>query len=159
MAKRASWRLVKTHRSYTVDEVSRLLGVSKATVWRWIKNGLVAMQDRKPALINGADLIEFLKSRSRLKQKCALDECYCFTCKSPRKIAFNEAEIDFGNSNIPNMRGLCSTCSNLMFKRVSKSKLTELSAILQLTFKQGDEAISNRLSPCSNDHLQKEQNG
>lgn len=159
MAKRASWRLVKIHRSYTVDEVSRLLGVSKATVRRWIKNGLMAMQERKPALINGADLIDFLKSRSRPKQKCALDECYCFTCRSPQKIAFSEAEIDFSNAKIPNMHGLCSICSNLMFKRVSKSKLPELSAILRLTFKQGDKPITNRLPPCPNDHLQKEQNG
>ncbi|MCF6321997.1 MAG: helix-turn-helix domain-containing protein [Rhizobiaceae bacterium] len=157
MVKRASWWLVKIHRSYTVEEVSRLLGVSKATVWRWIKNGLVAIQDRKPALISGANLIDFLKSRSRPKQKCALDECYCFTCKSPRKIAFGEAEIDCKNSNIPNMLGLCSICSSLMFKRISKSKLSEISTVLRLTFKQGDEPISNRPPPCLNDHLQQEQ--
>jgi len=139
MAKRASWRLVKIHRSYTVDEISRLLGVCKATVRRWMKSGLVAMHECKPALVKGADLIDFLKSRSRTERKCALDECYCFTCRTPKKIAFAEAEIYFSESNNPNMRGLCCTCSKLMFKRVSKRKLTELSTTLRLTFKHGEE--------------------
>ena len=157
MAKRASWRLVKTHRSYTVDEASRLLDVSKPTVRRWIKNGLVAMQERKPALINGADLITFLKSRSRPKRKCQMDECYCFTCRSPQKIAFGEAEIFFDHSTNPNMRGLCNICSSLMFKRVSKSQLSKLGSILRLTFMRGDEPITNRCPPRPNEHLQKDQ--
>ena len=153
MAKRANWRVVKTHRSYKVDEAARLLGVSKGTIRRWIKKGLPAMQERKPALIKGAELIDFLKSQSKPKQKCALDECFCFSCRSPQKFAFGEAEIDFSNSSNPNPRGLCAVCSNWIFKRISKYKLSEFETVLQLTNMQASEPISNRFQPCLNDHL------
>lgn len=158
MAKRANWRVVKTHRSYKVDEVARLLGVSKGTIRRWIKNGLSAMQERKPALIKGAELIDFLKSQSKPKQKCAIDECFCFSCRSPQKFAFGEAEIDFNCSNNPNLRGLCAVCSSWIFKRISKYKLSKFEAVLQLTITQAGEPINNRLQPCSNEHLRKETN-
>ena len=51
MAKRLNWRKVKKHRSYTVDEVARLLSVHKGTVRRWTKNGLKVLDDQRPLLI------------------------------------------------------------------------------------------------------------
>lgn len=118
-----------------------------------IKNGLPVMQECKPALIKGGDLIDFLKSQSKPKQKCALDECRCFKCKSNQKVAFGEVEIIFDRSSNPNMRGLCSTCSTVMNKRISKSKIPEIQAVLQLTIKQADEPITDRTEPRLNDHL------
>lgn len=153
MAKRSTYRLVKTHRSYKVDEVSRLLIVCKATVRCWITNGLPVMQGQKPAMIMGADLKEFLKSRSKPKQKCALDECRCFKCKSNQKVAFGEAEIIFDQSSTPNMRGLCSICTTVMHKRISKARIPEIKAILQITFKQADAPIIDRTQPRLNEHL------
>jgi len=58
---------VKVHRSYTVDEASRLLGVAKGTVRRWMTAGLPFLTDQKPALILGADLAAFLKARAKPK--------------------------------------------------------------------------------------------
>ena len=60
---------VKTHRPYTVDEAAKTLGVGKPTVRRWIKGGLYALTDRKPWLIQGGDLIDFLKARRTRRQK------------------------------------------------------------------------------------------
>jgi excisionase family DNA binding protein len=153
MAKRASYRLVKTHRSYTVDEVARLLSVCKGTVRRWIKNGLPVMQDKKPIMIRGADLKQFLKSQSKPKQECALDECRCFKCKGIRKVAFGEAEIIFDQSPAPNMHGLCSVCAEDIYKRISKAKIPAIQAILQITFKQADAPINDRTQPRLNKHL------
>ena len=156
MAKQTSYRLVKIHRSYTVNEAARLTGSCKGTVRRWIKNGLPALQSQKPIIIKGADLREYLKGKSKPKQKCALDECHCFKCKSNQKLAFGEAEIVFDKSPAPNMRGLCGTCSTLMHKRISNAAIPDLEAKLQITFRQADEPISNRTKPRSNEHLQKE---
>lgn len=158
MPKRTSYRLVKTHRSYTVDETARLLGVCKGTVRRWMKHDLVAMQEKKPALIRGIDLKHYLQSQSKPKQKCELDECRCFKCKSNQKLAFGEAEIIFDNSATPNLCGLCISCSTVMHKRISKAQITALQAILQITFIQADEPIRNRAKPRLNEHLQKDQN-
>src|SRR5271165_4266590 len=84
---------VKIHRSYAVDEVARLLGVAKGTVRRWIKGGLSAVADQKPALILGEDLVQFLASRKAPRKKCGPAECYCVKCREPRKPAGEMAEF------------------------------------------------------------------
>ena len=48
-------RRVKIHRTYAVDESARLLGIAKGTVRRWLKQGLSAIDTRKPVLIRGSD--------------------------------------------------------------------------------------------------------
>jgi len=158
MAKRANWRKVKRHRSYTVDEISRLFSISKGTARRWLKNGLDHISDRKPILVLGDYLIEFLQNQSRKSRKCELDECFCFSCRAPKRAAFGEVEITTSHQTSANMHALCETCSTRMFKRVSLANLEPLRAILKVSIKHAGEPISNSPSPCLNDHLQKEAN-
>ncbi len=133
MPKRVSWRLVKRHRPYRVDEVSRLLSVSKGTVRRWVKTGLPIVGPEKPFLITGDDLIEFLKNRSKKGQKLKVDECWCFSCQSPRKPAYGEVTIEVSNQKSGMMHALCKNCTNLMFKRISQAQILELNAIVRVT--------------------------
>ncbi|SDO57152.1 helix-turn-helix domain-containing protein [Phyllobacterium sp. OV277] len=142
MARRAHGRALRLHRNYTVDEAARVLGVAEGSIRRWIKNGLPALQERKPALILGGDLSEFLKSRKATKRKCKLNECYCFSCRVPRQPAFGEVEFLPLNATSGNMRAICEECSTLMHKRVSVMKLDELKAILAVTITQGKERIN-----------------
>ena len=62
-AKRLDWRRVKINRSYTLDEVARLLDVHKQTVRNWIKAGLEVLSGQKPHLIRGIALKMFLDNR------------------------------------------------------------------------------------------------
>jgi hypothetical protein len=126
MARRLDWRRVKQKRTYTADEAARVVGVATVTVRRWLKSGLPALAERRPALIIGEDLIAFLKGRKSPKQKCGPAECFCFKCKSPRKPAFGEVEILPVNVASGNMRALCETCTSIMHKRVSLSRLPDL---------------------------------
>lgn len=52
--RRINPRLAKLHRNYTVEEVARLLDVSRQTVWKWLKIGLQAIDGRRPILLTGA---------------------------------------------------------------------------------------------------------
>ena len=48
-------RLVKIHRNYSVEDIARLFDVHKNTVRSWLKQGLAAIDDRRPTLILGRE--------------------------------------------------------------------------------------------------------
>jgi Helix-turn-helix domain len=58
-------RLVKVHRNYSVEEVARLFGLHKNTVRNWLKLGLAAIDDRRPMLILGRELLRSCTSAGR----------------------------------------------------------------------------------------------
>ena len=83
--RRVDARRVKIHRSYTIEEVVRCLGVHKHTVRRWLKAGLPAIDARRPTLIHGAALRSYLEdSRRARRQPCGQGELFCFRCRHPR---------------------------------------------------------------------------
>ena len=93
MAKRRpNARLIKLHRSYSVEDAARVLGVHKNTVANWLKNGLRAIDDRRPIVIQGRVLRTYLEERHRTRKKrCGHGELYCLRCRAPRRPADNRA--------------------------------------------------------------------
>lgn len=156
MPRRIDHRRISKHRNYTVADVASCLGVSRGTVRRWVKDGLSALQDCKPMLVLGGDLIDFLKARQKPHQNCGLDECYCFSCRAPRPAAGGLVEFRRDTPTTGNLRALCAVCTTVMHKRVSASRLGELQSVLDVTIVQAFEPIGDGSSPCSNDHSAKE---
>lgn len=74
---------VYKHRSYTIEELSALLGKTEKTLFRWIELGLnIIPESKRPILIMGSDLKEFLGNKySKKKVKLNRSQFYCFTCK------------------------------------------------------------------------------
>ena len=141
MARRNGWRAVKSHESYTVEEAARNQGVAKGTVRRWQKIGLPSLNEKRPCLILGGDLVDFLKGRKRPKQTCRPEECYCFKCKAPRKAALSDAEYKPITPTNGQLIALCETCTTVMHKRVSLATLEALRGILHVTIKQEAKPI------------------
>ena len=76
---------VNKHMSYTIKELSDLLNVDKKTILRWISQGLKIVDgSRRPILINGSDLKEFVKAKDA-KKKITMNrnQFYCLSCKKP----------------------------------------------------------------------------
>lgn len=142
MGRRTGWRAVKSHESYTVEEAARNQGVDKRTVRRWRKSGLPALTEKKPCIILGGDLVDFLKARKQPKQTCKPEECYCFKCRAPRKAAFREAEYKPITPTNGQLIALCGECTTLMHKRVSLATLEALKGILHITIRQQAKPIS-----------------
>ncbi|MCA8906590.1 MAG: helix-turn-helix domain-containing protein [Rhodospirillaceae bacterium] len=119
-----TWRRVKTHRTYTVEEAARVFGVHKNTIRSWLREGLEPLDQNRPLLIHGATLAAFLKQRSAArKHPCRPDEFYCFRCRAPRLPAFGMVDaIHDGRSGI-DLTALCDTCETVMHKRSSRSLL------------------------------------
>ena len=107
-----------------------MLGVSKGTIRRWLKSGLPAVKDRKPLLILGGDLSDYLKSRARPHARCRPGECYCVKCRQPRQAAERMADFIPMTETGGNLRALCEICGTLMHRRVSLSQLRDFQTIL-----------------------------
>jgi excisionase family DNA binding protein len=141
---------VKIHRSYTVDEAARTLDVGKPTIRRWIRGGgLPALTDRRPWLISGGDLLDFLKASRPPRQKCRLDQCYCVKCRKPQKPACDMVQFAPLTPTSGNLRAICPDCETIMHKRVSRGVVAVLGAILEVTIAQEPP----RLRDCDNPSL------
>ena len=138
---RPKWHRIKVHRSYTVDEAARELGVSKGTVSRWLKDGeLPFLNDQKPALILGGSLKAFGQNRTKAKTKCKPHEFYCFKCRAPKVAAGNMADFVQRSPKSGNLKAICG-CGTIMNKNVSKASLQALAAVLDITICQAPEHL------------------
>ena len=132
--RRPNHRLVKIHRNYTVEEISRLLGIHKNTVRTWIKAGLPVCDDMRPQLILGRELVAFFQSRrTKRKQPCAPGEMYCFRCRVPRFPAGAIADFVPTTDTLENLVGICPQCSAMMYRRASLAKLPLICGGLDIT--------------------------
>ncbi|MGP8232374.1 MAG: helix-turn-helix domain-containing protein [Methylovirgula sp.] len=151
----ANRRRVKIHRTYTVDEAARTLGVGKPTVRRWIKvGGLPALTDRKPWLFQGGDLEDFLTASRACRQKCEPDECYCVKCRKPQKPAGGMAEFIPHTATGGNLRAICPACETIMHRRIGRAALPALSAILDISVAQDHPRLIDRDHSSLNTHLE-----
>jgi Helix-turn-helix domain len=147
-------RLVKIHRSYTVEEVTRLLGKNKNTVLNWIKNGLATIDDKRPMLILGTDLVAFLQERRvKNKQHCKPGELYCVRCRVPKYPAGDIAEYSPVTEKFGNLIAICPDCDSIMNQLVSLAKIEEFCKKIDITFPKELRHIVKRTKPTENSDL------
>src|SRR5277367_3627666 len=85
---------IKRRSSYNVREAAKIIGVHVGTIRHWAKNGLHAVEGVYPQFYRGEDLIGFLRARvADRKQPCGPGRQYCFTCKEPKRPAYDEVEF------------------------------------------------------------------
>ena len=151
--RRAQWRAVKRHYNLTVEEAAKTLGVHRGTVRRWINKGLPALSDRKPLLILGEDLIDWLKSQRKEPQKCGPDELYCMKCRGPRQAAGAKASLHPSQNGGGNLRAQCSVCGTPMNRRIGASQIDQLRQHLSIAITQADMDIKECTAPSLNVHF------
>lgn len=127
-------RLPKMHRSYSVDEVSTLLGVHRNTVRHWIRLGLPTIDDQRPVLIRGPALSEFLRARRNAnKRSCKPGEIYCVRCRVPQRPAGAMADYRPRTESHGDLVGICPTCDCMMYRRVNRARVSEVAADLDVS--------------------------
>jgi hypothetical protein len=110
---------IHKHISYTVSELTSILGVNEKTVARWMESGLKTVSGgAKPYLIYGADLQAFLKTKDE-KRKATLkrNEFYCFGCKRPRRAKRGSKKV-VGDKE----KATCAVCSGKMSRTIKPSQ-------------------------------------
>ena len=146
--------LAKIHRNYTVEEVAGLYGVFKGTVRAWIKAGLPIINDKRPMLILGSDLVAFHQARrTKNKQKCKPGEIYCVRCRAPKNPAGDMADYRIITEKIGNLEAICPDCEKIMNRRVSLTKLEQVRGEMTITLPQALQHIIESNQPSVNSDL------
>src|SRR5262249_15947461 len=116
-------RLVKIHRNYSVEDIARLFDVHKNTVRSWLKQGLAAIDDRRPILILGQELSRFLRERrQKAKKTCGPGRIYCIACRAPKLPALKMADCTATGPLAGSLCGICPDCGRLIYRRVHLAK-------------------------------------
>lgn len=146
--------IAKIHRNYTVEEVASLYDVFKGTVRAWIKTGLPTLNDKRPMLILGRDLVAFHQARrTKNKQQCKPGEIYCVRCRAPKKPAGDMADYQIITDKIGNLEAICPDCDKIMNRRVNISKLEQIRGKMNITLPQALEHIIDSNQPSVNSDL------
>src|SRR5262245_48417858 len=107
----------------------------KNSVRQWFKGGLTAIDDCRPMLVLGRELLRFLKERrQKTKQRCGPGRIFCIACRAPKVPAGNMAEFVLAASGAGNLRGICPDCDRLIYRRVNAAKIDAVRGDLEITF-------------------------
>ena len=149
--RRPKYRLVKIHRSYTVEEIAQLLGTHKNTVRTWVKAGLPTCDERRPALILGRDLAAYLKARrTKNKRPCQPGEMYCVRCRAPKQPAGQMAEYEPVTEKFGSLKGICPDCESMIYRRASFAKLSQVKGNLDVSIPEARPQVSESDWPTLN---------
>src|SRR6266481_1799331 len=147
-------RLVKSHRNYAVEEIADLLRVHKNTVSAWIKAGLQTIDDKRPMLILGQELIAFLQQRRASKRSpCQPGQMYCFRCRLPKFPGGDMVEYKPVTATVGNLAAICPDCNCLMHRLVSTTKIAYSCREIDVTFPQAPLHIREIIQPSANSDL------
>jgi Helix-turn-helix domain len=140
--------LAKIHRSYSVDDVSRLFKTHKNTVRNWIKQGLQPIDGQRPTLFRGFELRRFLTDRrNRAKQPCGPGRIFCLPCRAPKVPAGNMTECVVAGVAIGTLRGICPDCNRMIYRRINPQKLDAVHGDLDVTVTQARPRIEGTSGP------------
>jgi Helix-turn-helix domain len=152
--RRPDRRRLKLLRSYTIEEVARTLEVHRNTVRHWIKAGLRVIDDKRPILMLGSDLAEFLlRRRNARRQPCQAGQMFCLRCRRPQEPAGRMADFVASSATSGTLVGICPACNGLMYRRVSVARLSDVVGALDVHMTQAQPRLEDTVTPNVNCHL------
>lgn len=140
MAKNFDPRKIRIHQSYEVGEVAEILGASEQTVRRWISNGLPVLSFKRPVLILGFELKQYLEDvQAKPKRNAALGAIMCMSCRKHQMPFGLLADYIPTSDTNGRLMTLCGTCESVCVRFTSKASLPALSTVLEITQMPRDE--------------------
>jgi Zn-finger protein len=150
-------QLVKIHRNYTVEEIAILFGIHKNTVRNWVKGGLPVIDDKRPMLIRGCDLVEFLKARrAKNKRPCKPGQFYCLRCRAPKYPAGDMADYKPVTEKFGNLIAICPDCNAIMNQRVSLARIGRIGGKIDISFEEAQRHLIEISKPTLNSDFREE---
>jgi hypothetical protein len=149
--KRFDARRVKIHRSYQVDEAAKVLGSHKNTIRNWLGNGLEPIDERRPILIPGSKLRDYLQTRRRQSRSpCGPGQIYCLRCRTPKDPRSGTVDYIPITPTSGNLRGVCPDCLGPIYRTVSLSRLATVTGKLTISYALGQQRLVEGDVPSGN---------
>lgn len=149
--RRINPRLIKLHRSYSVEEAARVLGTHKNSIRNWIKNGLPIVDRSRPVLMLGHELRAYLeRKRKAAKRPCPPGMLYCLKCRQPRAPAMGMIEATRQNAATGNLSAICETCGSMMHRRTRLDAIATVMPNLDVQIREAGARIGECASPSLN---------
>jgi len=150
-SRRINPHLVKTLRSYTVQELAARLAVHKNTVREWQRRGLKPLDASRPAMFQGATVRAFLAARNASRKRpCPPGTLYCFGCRTPRPPALGMVDYTAMTAVSGNLGAICAECGAIMHRRARRADLPAKMPGLDIQFTQGQPRLKGSPSPFLN---------
>lgn len=129
MPKKINAALVKSHRTYTVQEAAATVNASPQTIRRWVNElGMKIIEGTRPWLIEGSELKKFASGTRRPKMaKPGPGEMTCMKCRAPRMAYGGMADYVAHDSKTGRLVSLCETCGSKMHLFCARVRLPDLS--------------------------------
>ena len=147
---------IKQTCSYDPADIAKLFGIHRNTVRHWLKDGLNAIDDRRPILVHGTVLKAFITKRQQARRRtCASGEFFCFRCRVPRMPRGNMADVSFHTNKIAKLSALCCVCETAMHRAVRRADLPKITATISLQA-LAPEPLSDCLDTSANCDFEKD---
>ena len=147
--RRPNWRRIKTLRTYTIDEAAKALGVHRNSIRHWIKkSGLRAFTDRRPHLIQGGDLVIFLRERrAASRRRCGPGQFYCLKCRRPQRSAEGMVDYEPMTASRGALVGICPGCGTLMRRFITAARLAAVAGDCDIRSTHRHESLKDTSPP------------
>jgi hypothetical protein len=124
---------IKQANCYDPHEIAKLFEIHPNTVRHWLKDGLQAIDGRRPTLVHGTALRAFIAGKKHARrQKCGPSEFFCFRCRAPRKAWGNAADLATHTEKIAKLTALCCVCETAMHRTIRRSDIPKIAALIDL---------------------------
>ncbi|MFG5382456.1 helix-turn-helix domain-containing protein [Yoonia sp. R2-816] len=140
MGKRANPMAVKSALTYDINEAAVALGKTPATIRNWIKDGLAVMSSRKPYLILGAAIQEYLRAKYKAaKRPLGPDQLFCLSCRAAQRPAGMSVTIGRISQRTSLLKGVCERCDGVCTRMIATSTADSFAAAFKITKEAGSE--------------------
>jgi hypothetical protein len=141
---------------YDLHEIGKLLDVHPNTIRHWLKNGLDAIDARRPILVHGATLRTFIALRQQARrQKCGPSELFCFRCRAPRGAWGDAADVTIISEKLARLSALCSVCETAMHRTIRRADIPKIGDLIDLQT-MASERIRESPDAIPNCHFEKD---
>ena len=140
MSKRANPMAVKSALTYEIGEAAIALGKTPATIRNWIRDGLPVLSSKKPYLISGAAIREYLREKYKAaKSPLGPNELFCLTCRTGRAPLDLVVTLSHISSKTSLLKGACSHCGGTSTRMISRAKPPECADTFNIRESVGSE--------------------